>query len=240
MAFWICNGRAASGDDHSSSHHPGPEGRAIGRAGRLEAITCPTLAFFSVNAGQSRVTTAPCVTVSQVSATDIATDFGVLPSVIRVVPNGVDTSLFRPLPQIRRDPQQIVATASADTFKGLHVLRAFKQLREERPQQRLVLIARPKPGGDTEALIRQLDLADCIRFVGDASHDDINRLYAESAVAVVPSLYEGFGLPRLRRWRRASRWCLATAERLSGVGWGTAGVGRRSRRAGGGHRARVG
>ena len=137
------------------------------------------------------------VTVSQVSATDIATDFGVLPSVIRVVPNGVDTSLFRPLPQIRRDPQQIVATASADApLKGLHVLlRAFKQLREERPQQRLVLIARPKPGGDTEALIRQLDLADCIRFVGGASHDDINRLYAESAVAVVPSLYEGFGLP---------------------------------------------
>ena len=58
-----------------------------------------------------------------------------------------------------------------------------------------MLIARPKPGGDTEALIRQLDLADCIRFVGDASHEDINRLYAESAVAVVPSLYEGFGLP---------------------------------------------
>ena len=50
-------------------------------------------------------------------------------------------------------------------------------------------------GGDTEALIRQLDLAERIRFVGDASHEDINRLYAESAVAIVPSLYEGFGLP---------------------------------------------
>ena len=36
---------------------------------------------------------------------------------------------------------------------------------------------------------------DHIRFVGDASHEEINRLYAESAVAVVPSLYEGFGLP---------------------------------------------
>jgi glycosyltransferase involved in cell wall biosynthesis len=31
--------------------------------------------------------------------------------------------------------------------------------------------------------------------VGNATHEDINRLYAESAVAVVPSLYEGFGLP---------------------------------------------
>ena len=47
----------------------------------------------------------------------------------------------------------------------------------------------------TQGVDTSLDLADCIRFVGDASHDDINRLYAESAVAVVPSLYEGFGLP---------------------------------------------
>ena len=39
------------------------------------------------------------------------------------------------------------------------------------------------------------DRHDAIQFVGDASHEDINRLYAESAVAVVPSLYEGFGLP---------------------------------------------
>ena len=37
-------------------------------------------------------------------------------------------------------------------------------------------------------------MVDHIRFVGDASHEEINRLYAQSAVAVVPSLYEGFCL----------------------------------------------
>ena len=137
------------------------------------------------------------VTVSRCSAADIATDFGVLPGALHVVPNGVDTQLFRPLPSVARNPRQIIATASADApLKGLPVLlRAFKKLVEADPSRRLVLIARPKPGGDTEALIKDLGLADHIRFVGDASHEDINRLYAESAVAVVPSLYEGFGLP---------------------------------------------
>ena len=137
------------------------------------------------------------VTVSRCSAVDIATDFGVLPGALHVVPNGVDTQLFRPLPLVARNPRQIIATASADApLKGLAVLlRAFKTLVEADPSRRLVLIARPKPGGDTEALIKDLGLADHIRFVGDASHEDINRLYAESAVAVVPSLYEGFGLP---------------------------------------------
>jgi glycosyltransferase involved in cell wall biosynthesis len=137
------------------------------------------------------------VTVSRCSAADIATDFGVLPGALHVVPNGVDTELFKPLPSVPRKPGQIIATASADApLKGLPVLlEAFKRLVEADPARQLVLIARPKAGGDTEALIKRLGLIDHIRFVGDASHEQINRLYAESAVAVVPSLYEGFGLP---------------------------------------------
>ena len=137
------------------------------------------------------------VTVSQLSATDIGTDFGVMPDVISVVPNGVDTGLFKPLPEVSRRPRQIIATASADApLKGLPVLlHAFKRLVDADPSSELVLIARPKPGGETEALIERLGLRDRIRFVADASHEQINQLYAESAVAVVPSLYEGFGLP---------------------------------------------
>ena len=137
------------------------------------------------------------VTVSRCSAADIATDFGVLPGALHVVPNGVDTELFKPLPSVTRKPGQIIATASADApLKGLPVLlHAFNRLVEADPGRQLVLIARPKAGGDTEALIERLGLFDHIRFVGDASHEEINRLYAESAVAVVPSLYEGFGLP---------------------------------------------
>ena len=137
------------------------------------------------------------VTVSQLSAADITTDFGVMPNTITVVPNGVDTSLFKPLPGLSRRPRQIMATASADApLKGLPILlQAFKRLADADASCELVLIARPKPGGDTEALIERLGLQDRIRFVANASHEDINRLYAESAVAVVPSLYEGFGLP---------------------------------------------
>jgi len=137
------------------------------------------------------------VTVSRCSAADIATDFGVLPGALHVVPNGVDTELFKPLPSVPRIRGQIIATASADVpLKGLPVLlQAFKKLVEAEPGRQLVLIARPKAGGDTEALIKRLGLIDHIRFVGDASHEEINHLYAESAVAVVPSLYEGFGLP---------------------------------------------
>ena len=137
------------------------------------------------------------VTVSHASAVDIATDFGVQPAAIRVVPNGVDTTLFRPRSDVKRKPQQIIATASADApMKGLSVLlHALKRLGDTHPELQLVLIARPKPGGETELLMQRLGLTDRVRFVSDASHEAINQLYAESTVAVVPSLYEGFGLP---------------------------------------------
>ena len=112
-------------------------------------VTCPTLAFFSVNAGQSRVTTAPYCDGISGFGDNIATDFGVLPSVIRVVPNGVDTSLFRPLPQIRRDPQQIVAHISADALSRVCTYCCGRSNSSVRRPQQDWCSSRPKPGGDT-------------------------------------------------------------------------------------------
>ena len=55
------------------------------------------------------------VTVSGASRTDIIADFGVDPGSIAVMYNGVDAELFEPLPEVQRQPMQIMATASADT-----------------------------------------------------------------------------------------------------------------------------
>lgn len=137
------------------------------------------------------------VTVSGASRRDIIADFGVQPGVIEVLHNGVDTQLFRPIPSIPRNPMQLMATASADApLKGLPVLlRALAQLRQRYPDISLLLVAKPRPGGDTERLIDALGIRPAIRFVADLSHEAMADCYAESAIAVVPSLYEGFGLP---------------------------------------------
>ena len=137
------------------------------------------------------------VTVSGASRTDIIADFGVDPASIAVMYNGVDAGLFKPLPHIARKPNQIMATASADTpQKGLQVLlSAAARLRDAGASIELVLIGKPRPRGMTEQLVDELALGDCIRWVSGVTHEAIVELYAESALAVVPSLYEGFGLP---------------------------------------------
>jgi MMP alpha-(1->4)-mannosyltransferase len=137
------------------------------------------------------------VVVSENSIADIHTDMGVSLDRMRLVPVGVDQELFRPLPEVRRVPGRLITTASADVaLKGLaHLLEALAKLRTERDVS-LTIIGRPKAGASMD-LIGRLGLGGCVSFVSGVSDERIVELYAESQLAVVPSLYEGFSLPAI-------------------------------------------
>jgi glycosyltransferase involved in cell wall biosynthesis len=137
------------------------------------------------------------VTVSERSRQDICRAFAIDPNRIHVIYNGIDTEVFYPEPSIARNPWQLITTASADQpLKGTqHLIPAFAQLCQRHPRLTLVFIGKPKPGGPTEQLIDAHGVAEKIRFVHGISDDEIRHLYASSAIAVVPSEYEGFGFP---------------------------------------------
>jgi len=138
------------------------------------------------------------ITVSQNSATDIAADHSVDRDKLHVVPVGVDQDIFRPLPHVERIPGRLITTASADvTMKGLkYLLEAMAKLRTERDIS-LTVIGRKKEGGESERTIKELGLESSVEFVTGVPEARIIELYAESQVAVVPSLYEGFSLPAI-------------------------------------------
>jgi glycosyltransferase involved in cell wall biosynthesis len=137
------------------------------------------------------------VTVSDCSRQDIARDFAIQPAGIGVVYNGIDTDTFRPIEGVQRRPLRLMATASADApLKGLrYLLRAYAQLLKRYPDLEVLLVSKPRPGGKTERLIRHLGIADKVQFVSGITTDEMVRYYAEACIAVVPSVYEGFGLP---------------------------------------------
>ncbi len=137
------------------------------------------------------------VTVSESSRHDIASAFALPSERIDVVHNGIDRTDFYPLPAVERKPLQIISTASADQpLKGTgYLIRAFHQIRQELPQATLVLIGQPKPGGPNDQLIDELGLRPHISFHHQIENHEIRRLYSESSLAIVPSEYEGFGLP---------------------------------------------
>ena len=90
-----------------------------------------------------------------------------------------------------------MATASADVpIKGLaYLLRALPLLQREFPGVELRVLGKRADNGRTARLIRELGLEDRIAFRSGLSREEVAVEYAKARVAVVPSLYEGFGLP---------------------------------------------
>lgn len=137
------------------------------------------------------------VTVSDCSRQDIARDFGLQPSSINVVHNGICTDEFRPMPEIARKDNRLMAICSADApLKGLrYLLRAYARLLQTYPDLELLCISKPNPGGATDKLVGELGIRDKVKFVSGISTREMVRYYAEATISVCPSVYEGFGLP---------------------------------------------
>ncbi len=137
------------------------------------------------------------VTVSESSRRDIENYFSRSPEKTHIIANGVDTSVFRPLHNVVKNPFQIITTASADQpLKGLrYLLEALAELKIRHSNISLVVIGKLKPGGDTEKLLHKLSIADNVRFYSGISTESLVEKYNQSQIAVCPSLYEGFGLP---------------------------------------------
>ena len=137
------------------------------------------------------------LTVSESSKRDIIADFKVSSNNISVINNAIDTSIFRPYPDVKRNPHKLITTASADVpLKGLdYSLYALASLKEEFSDIELSVIGMPRVGGHTERLIKELDLSQRINFKTNLTKEEIAEEYAESSIAIVSSLYEGFGYP---------------------------------------------
>ena len=138
------------------------------------------------------------VTVSTFARDDVVREFGVPTDKISVVHNGVDTELFRPVPDVQRVPGRILATTSSDQpMKGLvHLIEAVAKLRTERDVT-LVVIGKHKKRGPVATAIDRFGVEGAIEFKSGLDYLDLVKEYAAAEVAVVPSLYEGFSLPAI-------------------------------------------
>jgi glycosyltransferase involved in cell wall biosynthesis len=136
------------------------------------------------------------ITVSKSAREDISREFNISKEKFNVVPNGINTNLFYPIADIQGEPNRVIVTNSADTpLKGLLFLfRAVAELAKNRDIQ-VTVVGEPKKDGDIIKLVRELNIGHRIEFTGRIEDHEFVRQYAKATVAVVPSVYEGFGLP---------------------------------------------
>ncbi|MGB5217786.1 MAG: glycosyltransferase family 4 protein [Smithella sp.] len=136
------------------------------------------------------------VTVSECSKTDIAEEFSINLSKFRVVHNGITKEFFYPVHNPSRPENSIIVTNSADTpLKGLrYLLEAVDLIRKKQPVK-LTVIGEPKKNGTIKKLVTDLGIEDIVHFTGRIDNEEFAGYYSNATIAVVPSLYEGFGLP---------------------------------------------
>jgi glycosyltransferase involved in cell wall biosynthesis len=148
------------------------------------------------------------ITVSYNSKRDLVDYFGITPSRVDVIYNGV-SSRFRPdVPSEERArvsrkyglrPPYLLFLGGEKPHKNVqNVVRAFAEARRARPDlPHLLALAGPMPKNSAriDALIAALDVGAAIARPGLIEEDDLPGLFAGADVFLYPTLYEGFGLP---------------------------------------------
>lgn len=137
------------------------------------------------------------LTVSEASRRDLARDYGIADERMRVVGNGINVDTFTPMPEIPRSANRLLTTLSADTpLKGFRfLLEALHALRKAHPSLELTVIGKLADRSPNKVVLRELGLESCVTFTGRVSAQRIAEEYAKATLAIVPSLYEGFGFP---------------------------------------------
>ena len=149
-------------------------------------------------------------TVSQHSRRDIARFYRVAPEKISVIPDGVDTDVFRPGLDVARvadwrhrvtggDSPILLYVGKATRRRNLpELLAAFASLRRgSLAGYKLVLVGVDLPESSLGDEIARLDLAREVIALSHLSHEEVALAYNAAALLVYPSSYEGFGMPVL-------------------------------------------
>jgi len=146
------------------------------------------------------------ITVSQSSAKDARIMFQVPAEKTRVVYNGIDAEMYDGNKEAGLGREGLIMVANTDDRKKgvLYLLQALQLLKGDGAKLTIVDDAArhssyvedvgPSPSYGSK-LVEKLDLDGMVHFTGRLTRQELAQHYSAARIAVVPSLYEGFGLP---------------------------------------------
>lgn len=142
--------------------------------------------------------------------------YGAEPGKVRVIPAGVDTHLFYPIPQkvareklnIPEDRRLLLFVGRIEPLKGIETLfRAIAILAQQTPClcDDICVSVIGGEGENTEAtrsleeerlrkLREELGLEELVAFLGSKAQDTLPHYYSAAYAVIVPSYYESFGM----------------------------------------------
>ncbi len=135
------------------------------------------------------------ITGSQSAAASVAQALRLPPEHIRVIYDGVDEKIYRPLDDVEREPCSLLFVGRAeDKNKGFrYLLEALKRLDGVVPYH--LIVVQPPKSREAARQVEELGLRGRFTYLERLSSEELVHTYNRVQVHVTPSLYEGFGLP---------------------------------------------
>ncbi len=135
------------------------------------------------------------ITGSGPSAASVCEAFRLPRERVRVIHDGVDVEVFRPLEVPKRPRSLLYVGNSDDRNKGArYLLEAMAILKARGFDCQLTFVDRPN-AEMAPRMVRELGIEDRVTFTGRLSLENLVLAYNQAQLVVSPSLYEGFGLP---------------------------------------------
>ncbi|MCL5257103.1 MAG: glycosyltransferase family 4 protein [Chloroflexi bacterium] len=172
-----------------------------------KAHTWPSRLYLQASTWFSARYASHVITISEASKRDIMRYCGVPAGKISVIYHGYDQS-YRPLEAPRAAP--VAGKYAIDSSYFIHVgtlqprkniprlIRAFSAFKDQGWPHQLVLVGKKGWLYDSiAAAVEASPHSGCIRLLGYVDNNDLPALVARASALVIPSLYEGFGLPAL-------------------------------------------
>jgi len=145
------------------------------------------------------------IAVSQATKHDLVKHLDIPEERISVIYEGIDHRLFKPTSRRLVDYPYLLFVGSEHPRKNLaRLLKAFFILKRERRFKDLKLLKVGKAGGPeaefrkhTLQVINELNIPRDVVFTDYVPEEDLPAYYSSAECFILPSLYEGFGLPPL-------------------------------------------
>jgi glycosyltransferase involved in cell wall biosynthesis len=150
---------------------------------------------------------AHIIAVSEFTRRRIVESFGVRPSKVTVIPNGIDQRFSpRPMNEIAAerkalgvpDGEYFLFLGSLEPRKNLsRLLLAWEQAQSQLPKDTWLVVAGAKGRSQVFSEVPIGKLPPRVHLTGYVREEGLPAIYSGALALVYPSLYEGFGLPPL-------------------------------------------
>ena len=138
------------------------------------------------------------IAISEQAKRGAINSFGVAKEKIAIIPPGIDTDVFKPMKVMEKNTKLILFFCGGiSKKKGIDLLLKAVKILEKEKEIELWLAGMVHPMFPLKKILAKSSLISKVRYFGFVSNKKLNQLYNESDIFVMPSRFEGYGVPPL-------------------------------------------